>query len=521
MPTGPDQASKPRLPQESKPNHAVRFVLLVALALSLAWFAADKFWLTRQRAGEVHGATGAATQAAAAGAAIDDRSIVVLPFANTSPDPEQAYYADGLAAELRDRLAQVSGLRVPGHTSSFYFKGKQATTAEIGRALAVAYVLDGRVSRSGGTLHVIAQLTRADHGERLWSKTYERDARDVFAVQDAITQAVVESLHAPSVPPRRAANPQRPVVLEAYDQYLMGNSLQDRDTRDGWRLARDAYRKAVALDPDDAAAYVGLTLAETAIADATGDDAGNRRALAAAERAVVLAPDLAAGYAVRGYMRYSYAWDWGGAQADFEKALALDPIEPIALRRYAGLLESLGRLPEAIVVIERLIKSDPLSDAGWMNLGLAQYSAGRIADARQSLSRALEINADAIYGQYHRGFVELIDGKAQNALALFRQVGDPVFVLTGGAMAEHTLGHERESRQMLDELVRSHARTAAFQIAEVYAWCGGKDQAFSWLERAYRQRDGGLSLIKTDPPLAALHGDLRFAAMLRKMKLPE
>ena len=538
MATGPDKASEPqRSPREgasagdARVSRVLRAVLVVTLALALAWFVVDKGWLSRPAAVQPRAAAGAATGGAAHATdggvtatphpVVAARSVAVLPFLNVSADREQGYFSDGVTLELCVLLGQVPNLHVPGSTSSFYFRGKQATIADIASKLAVAHVLEGSVNRSGATLRVTAQLTRADSGERLWSGTYDRDVRDVFKVEGEIASAVAEALKTKLVPSRLASNPRRTGIIDAYDEYLRGNSFQARGKRDGWRLAIAAYRKAIELDPNYAAAYAGLALAESSMADEIGDDAGNKRAMAAAERAVALAPGFVDAYAARGYLRYIYAWDWAGAQADFEKALKIDPDDPVALRRYAGLLDSLGRLPESLAVIRQLIKEDPLFGAAWMNLGITLYSAGQVAEAREALNRALAISPDSIYGQYHRGFVELIAGQPQKALGLFRQVGDPVFVLTGVAMAEHTLGHSTESQQAVGELVRTHARTSAFQIAEVYGWRGEKAPAFAWLERAYRQRDGGLNLVKTDPSLAALHDDPRFGAFLRKLKLPQ
>ena len=538
MVTGPDKASELRgSPREgasssgARGSGVLRAVLLAVLAVAVGYFVVDKGWLSRPPAVQAPAAagvaTGTATHAAHGAAtaapqpAIDARSVAVLRFVNVSADREQEYFSDGVSEDLCELLGQVPGLHVPASNSSFYFSGRQAAIADIARRLAVSHVLEGSVNRSGTALRVTAQLTRADSGEQLWSKTYDRDVRDVFKVEDEIASAVAEALKTKPVPPRLASNPRRNGNVDAYDQYLRGNSFQARGKRDGWRLAVAAYRKAIETDPNYAAAYAGLALAENSMADEAGDYDGNRRAVAAAERAVALGPGLVDGYAVRGYLRYTYAWDWAGAQADFEKALKLDPDDPVALRRYAGLLDSLGRLPESLAIIRKLIEEDPLFGAAWMNLGLTLYSAGQVPEARLALDRALEISPDSIYGQYHRGFVELLAGQPQKALGLFRQVGDPVFVLTGVAMAEHTLGQATESQQALGELVRTHARTSAFQIAEVYAWRGEKDPAFVWLERAYRQRDGGLNLVKTDPALAALHRDPRFGALLRKLKLPQ
>jgi tetratricopeptide (TPR) repeat protein len=188
-------------------------------------------------------------------------------------------------------------------------------------------------------------------------------------------------------------------------------------------------------------------------------------------------------------------------------------------RRYGGLLATLGRLPEAIAVTQKAIELDPLSSPAWSTLGLYLIRNRQYAAAHEALRRALEIQPESLYALNDLGTLELVEGEAAQALATFRQVGDAGFRLTGIAMAEHSLEHAKESQQALDSLIANDAQDAAYQIAEVYAWRGEKDQAFAWLQRAYRQRDGALSDIKFDVLLAAVRSDARFGEMLRKMQL--
>lgn len=451
--------------------------------------------------------------------AVPDKSIAVLPFLDMSEKKDEGYFADGITEELVELLSQVPDLRVPARTSSFYFKGKTEKIATIAQELGVAHVLEGSVRKSGSTLRVTARLIRADNGYHLWSKSYDRDVQDLFQVQDEIAAAVVDALKAKLLPPQRAATSYRTANAEAYTQYLLGNQFMRRNTYADYGRAAEAYRKAIALDPGYVGAFAGLA---NAVAWKSEDNVGMDEAVAAAERAVDLAPNVPDGYVWRGYLRYSYSWDWAGAEADFKKALAFDANNRDALINYSLLLATaLDRRPEAVATARKAVELDPLNGEGWVVVGFALYVVNQFPAARQALDRALEINPDNIFGQYNRAIVELLDGQPQVALTRFRQLRDSAFNLTGAAMAEYTLGHAKESRDALDEAIAKNATSAAYQIAEGYAWCRAKDQAFIWLDRAYMQRDAGLATMRTDALLASLHGDPRYKLLLGKLNLPE
>jgi Flp pilus assembly protein TadD len=283
------------------------------------------------------------------------------------------------------------------------------------------------------------------------------------------------------------------------------------------------YKQAVALDPGYAAAYAGLSWAEAYAADyaesAVEVDAGQQRAVAAADKAIALEAELADGYTARGTVRFGNLWDWAGAQADFEKALALEPGSSTVQRRYGVLLEYLGRVPEAIAAFRKAIELDPLSAGAWSNLGLAYCANGELPEAREALSRALTISPEAGLANFNLGTLELLEGQAQAALTAFRHAG-AALSQTGMAMAEHTLGHAKESQQALDELIAKYGHDGAAQIAMVYAWRNEPDKAFEWFDRAYAQHDGGLSAIKIHPIYKSLRSDPRFAAMVKKLGMP-
>jgi adenylate cyclase len=481
----------------------------VALALAGAYFLGDKAWLSKHVL--VKGET------AATSVVVSDKSIAVLPFADMSEKQDQEYFSDGLSEELIGMLTKVADLRVPARTSSFYFKNKRATIADIAKSLGVSHVLEGSVRKSGDTLRITAQLIRADNGYQVWSETYDRKLDDIFKIQDEIAAAVVTALKvqldggSTAVRGHGTSNP------EAYSAYLLGRQLHTQSTVPTWRQAIEAYQKAIGLDPHYADAYAALAMSEYFLAENTGDHALGKLAEETAQKAIDLDPRLAAGYSARGAMRYLHRYDWAGAESDLKQALALAPTNSRELSRYGTLLSYLGRAEEATAMLQKAIEQDPLQNTYWQGLGVTLAESGDHAGAYDAFHHALAIQPADSFSKFHLARLQLVDGKAQEALATFQSNSDEEFRGAGVAMAEHTLGDAQASQQALEKLIATGAGDAAYQIAEVYAWRGEKDKAFEWLERAYSQQDGGLVDLKGDFQLASLRPDPRYRAMLRKL----
>ena len=447
-------------------------------------------------------------------------SVAVLPFADMSPQHDQEYFADGMAEEILNALAQVEGLHVCGRTSSFSFKGRSEDLRAIGQKLGVATVLEGSVRRAGGRVRITAQLVQTASGFHLWSRTFDRVLSNVISVQEEIAREVVESLKVKLLPGRvptakwsKTSNP------EAYDQYLRGKELDRLGTLDGYRQALLAYEKALALDPGFAPAWAWAAIVVEVI-EALSDEphAGqDRRAAAAAERAIALAPDLAEGYAARALVRWN---DTANALADVERALALSPNYAKAEGWRGRLLSRQGRRPEAIAAARRGTVLEPLDPWVWVHLAVVHGDGNALDQEREALTRALEISPGHESARYLLARNLLSAGRPGDALGAIAPLRISARRLTVESLAQHALGNDEASRAALGALIGKGASAYAYEIAEVHAWRGERDQAFEWLDRAHVQDDSGLASMRTDPFLRRLHDDPRWKPFLRKINLP-
>ena len=504
---------RPRLP------FLALIAALAAMAL-LMTFLAKKFWHSPVTASS-RAPVAAASETAAA---IPAASIAILPFVDMSERKDQEYFSDGLSDELIELLGRTAGLRVVARTSSFYFKGKSEKLETIAQELRVANVLEGSVRKDGSRLRVTAQLVRADTSEHLWSETFDRDLYDVFKVQDEIAAAVVSALKVHLLAAQRptARDELGTASLEAYDQVLLGMQSYNRGDLEGYQRAVAAFRAAIGLDPGYARAYALLALAQFWVADYRGGNAaGFDRAVEAAEKAVELGPEQASSYAARGFLRAVYLFDFSGAQSDLDKAVELNPGDADVLHRSAVVLATLGRLPAAISREQQALALDPLSAEISMRLGFFMAADQQLARARPLYEKSLAIAENSIRANFNLGDLELLENQPAQALATFQKNESEAFRLVGQAKAEYSLGHLDASQQALERLIAGYGTRAAANIAQVYAWRGEKDQAFAWAERAYALRDPGLTWIKIDTSWRRLHGEPRYHALLRKMKLPD
>jgi serine/threonine-protein kinase len=494
--------------------------IIVVLAIAVVVFGVDRFVLAPLR-GAATAPTAAAAPAPVPSAPVaQPRSIAVLPFVDMSQGKDQEYFSDGLSEQLLNALAQVPELHVAGRTSSFYFKGRNEDLREIGRKLNVATVLEGSVAKSGDTLRITAQLINAENGYHLWSQTYDRPFKDVFALQDEIAAKVVEALKLELLPGKAPATP-RSQSAEGYDQYLLGLTYLRRNSVDGWNRAVEAFGRAVALDPGFAPAHAGLADAMYEVSyyhpEAAGVIAAQARALQSAETAIAVGPDQAEGYRARAKLRSETRFDQVGAMADLDRALQINPGDSACQQRIGDLFRYLGRFDEAQRALDKALDRDPLSVVALNSMAELHKQRGDFAQAERTYERALTLSPDSTYALEGLAETYLLQRRFARALATAQRQPDDARRLFVTAMIQHSLGDRAQSDRALDELARRFGAGWAYQVGAAYAWRGEPDAAFSWLDRAYAQQDGGLVLAKTDRLLVGLRSDPRYPALLRKV----
>jgi adenylate cyclase len=500
--------------------------IIVTLSLALAYFVADKFWLSKRVTTERPAPTVATVAPAspAPAAAVSDKSVAVLPFVDMSEKKDQEYFSDGLSEELIDMLTKVPDLRVPARTSSFYFKGKSEDIPTIARRLMVAHVLEGSIRKSGMNVRITAQLVRADNGYHLWSQTYDRKLDDIFKVQDEIAGAVVSALKV-SLGDRSALKVTTPKNTEAYTLYLQGRAInRNASNKAQADSAAEYMHKAIKADPTFAEAWAGLALvlADEVSTNYVRADVVAAEMRRATERALALDPNSSVAHRVNGVILETFDWDWEASAAEFHKAYDLDPSSADNATALGNVLFDLhGESDIVLALFQKAIELDPVNFNCYASIGDYYMSTGKLPEAETAYRKAIDLNPTAPGFHSNLGQVLLLRGEAAAALAEFRHDSDEFLQRQGTAMAYFALGRRAEANAALSEMERLDATTNAFGIAETLALRGEIDQTFAWLDRAYQQRDSYLEQIKFDPLLKSLHGDPRWKTFLRKMKLPE
>jgi TolB-like protein/Flp pilus assembly protein TadD len=496
--------------------------LSVLIALGLGYFAADKLWFSKRTASErpVAAVAPAATPVAAA---VSEKSVAVLPFVDMSEKKDQEYFADGMAEEIINLLAQVPELYIPARTSSFYFKGKSTRIPDIARELGVAHVLEGSVRKSGNRLRLTAQLIRADSGYHVWSQTYDRDFIDVFKVQDEVANAVVQALQISLMGGPLTRQRGGTQNLEAYQLYLRAGDSTNQNSMASLEESRVDLEQAIKLDPAFGLAWCSLAM-HYAVAAENGlipPQEGFERARRLAQQALQLSPDISEAHAILSYVKSSYDWDWPGAETEWRRALVLDPTNTHAIAFSGALYMTLGRWADADRQLRLALARDPLSPWRNLNLGIELYSAGRYAEAETSIRRVLHLAPAFISAHYYLAKALLAQGQAQGALAIAQQEVDEGNRLNILPIVLQAVGRNADADEALHILSTKFADNAAFYVAMVYAYRGDRDEALQWLQRAYRQKDLGLVEIVGEPLLKNLANEPRYKAFLRKMNLPD
>ena len=517
--------TKPTTVSQSKPGvRAVAVGLIVALALGvLGW------WLFQQRAAKqaANPQTNAPTQLAASAGEAGQKSIAVLPFVNMSADKADEYLSDGMTEELLNVLAKVKGLRVPGRSSSFAFKGKneEGIFRKVGEQLHVNTVLEGSVRKAGDKLRITAQLIKVADGYHLWSETYDRDMKDILAVQSEVAQRVVQALQVQlGVEEARALTKKPTKNPEAHRLYLLGRFHFAKGTFPSYADAIQFFNQAIQLDPTYALAYCGLADAYSFIGGIVipGKEAWPKeRELA--QKALALDPNLAEAHFSLG-LALASSLNWNEGEKEIKRAIEMNPNMALAYDQYAFLLTCLGRHDEAIAKSKRAVELEPLSPLLNGDGGYWLVLARRYDEAIVQSRKALELDSNYSWAHYNLGWCFLWKGDSAGAIAEFQKARalDPQPLFDSALSYAYAVSGDRaKAEQILRDLEDAARQRYVSPGSQVYIYLGlgEKEKAYEWLDRLCEAQDFACYWLKVDPVFDGLRYEPRFQALLKKMGL--
>jgi TolB-like protein/DNA-binding winged helix-turn-helix (wHTH) protein/Flp pilus assembly protein TadD len=460
---------------------------------------------------------------------LDKSRIAVLPFVNLSAEADHSYFTDGMTEELIAQLSQIHGLTVIARTSVMKYKGTLKDAATIGRELRVGTLLEGSVRRMDNQVRISAQLIDVASQGHLWSQEYDRELTGVFEIQRDIATHVAQRLKVQlSAGERRRIEEQGTGNLAAYTWYLQGRYLRNQWTEEALHKAIASFEQAIDRDPNYALAYAGIAdayLLLPFVAATTRPLDVYPRAMSAVEQALHLGDSFAIVQTAVASAKLWYAWDWQGAEASFKQALALSPNDAATHRRYAWYLITSGRVHDAIAVMHRAQELNPLSPAISKNVGQVFYFARQYDHAVGHFRAAIEMDPNFRMAYSGLAYAYLQQGKYAEALAtcegMLARWGRDAMMLWDLGYALALSGQVDQARQVRAELQERAQQVYVKPLA--FAWISisldEKDQAFSWLERAYVDRDPYLTLLSADPVYDRLRGDPRFASLMQKIGL--
>jgi TolB-like protein/DNA-binding winged helix-turn-helix (wHTH) protein/Tfp pilus assembly protein PilF len=465
------------------------------------------------------------------GSAIPQRiMIAVLPVQNLTGNVEREFISDGLTEGIIAQLGRINPERlgVIARTSAMSYKHSTKTVSEIGRELRVEYVVESSLRQSGEKLRITTQLVRVKDQTHLWSQDYDRTIRDLVTLQDDFARAIATgirmelaaALHQP-LPSTRSTNP------DAYLAYLEGRFYWNQRSVAGLERAIVHLRQAIELDPNYALAYSGLADAYCSLG-VIGDVAASDvfpKARVAAEKALALESSLSEAHTSLAYVEFSYDWDWNAAEAEFQRAIALNPNYATAHQWYGQFLRLMGREEEAILEGQKSLDLDPLSPIINVEAGLPYYYRRRYAEALQHFRKALEMEPNFALAHHDIGWVLEAEGKYPEAIEEFERavrISDVAALWSSLGHAYGMAGRRQEAVKVLhrlEELSKKHY-VAPNYAATVYLGLGENDKAMGLYERSYEERCWGMLWFKIAHSLKPLRGTARFEKLLQKMNFP-
>jgi TolB-like protein len=455
-------------------------------------------------------------------------SIAVLPLANESGDASQQYFSDGLSEDLITALSQFPGLKVIGRTSSFQFRDSKDDSKTIGAKLGVAHLLEGSVRHSGEMVRVSAELIDTSDGSTQWSERYDRAYKDLFVLQDDITQAVAGALKAHLAREETpSAQSDRPPSgnLEAYNALLEGKYYLGRDTDADTRKAIERFTHATQLDPHYAFAWSSLSRAWTNLGayhvNLSVSHEAYTKARAAADTALSLTPDLTSAHIARGWLFEMADLNWRGAEVEYRRAFELAPGSSDAAASLAHQIANFGQVDRAIELTRQALGIDPLNSRwyGW----LANYfgALNRLEEADAAIRRAIELQPNGVRLHFVLSEIEIRRGNTQAALTAAQQEPLDSFFRDAALAKALQNGSDRTAADAaLKHLLDKGASWDPYDVAQIYAMRNDADKTFEWLDRAWNYRDPATHNLLNDPFIGRYKNDPRFAAFCRKVGLP-
>ncbi|TMK36550.1 MAG: hypothetical protein E6G70_31485, partial [Alphaproteobacteria bacterium] len=507
------QQAKPTPAEKEPVRRSVGWIAALVLVAILAAGAA--YYFTAHRSKSV---------------AIPEKSIAVLPMVNSTGDPANEYFSDGMSEEFISTLSRLQELKVVGRTSSFQFKGKTDDSKMIGEKLGVYYLLEGSVRKSADRVRIAVALIKSGDGANVWSETYDRELTDIFAVQSEIAGAVAKELkvallrnNGQTSQLTTAATPSNQNV-EAYNALLQGNFYFNRRTAEDNRKAIGYSEEAIRLDPRYALAYAMLSRAAMNLATNYAGSIATKeqqeaiaKARASAKSALDLDPNLAEAHSAQGGILRLVDFNFAEAEAEYRRALELAPQNPVVTSNLADLISTLGRLDEGVALQQRAIALDPLRSAAHLALALYLTPLGRYDEAEAAVRKAIALQPQDATNYMWLAVVQILRGNSGAAVESAKQETDPFWRTYALALAHFANGDRAEADAALKKLIDENADASGSQIAEVYALRKEPEKMFEWLEHALTTRDAGVTDLLYNPFLRAYKDDPRFIAFAQKI----